>query len=184
LPKARVREASSFNYFLSPHMAIRIQQEEKDKEFTEKVLEVNRVTRVVKGGKRINFRALVVVGDGKGRVGFGLGKAADVSEAISKAVRSAKAELVHVYLEEGTIPYQVLENFKSASVLLKPAQKGTGIIAGGTARVVLELAGLSDIVAKSLGSSNKIAVTQATINALAGIKNPAHIMAARGKAKA
>ncbi len=163
-------------------MAYHIQQDEKDKEFTEKVLEVNRVTRVVKGGKRMNFRALVVVGDSKGRVGFGIGKAADVSEAISKAVRYAKAELVHVYLQEGTIPYQVLETFKSAQVLLKPAQKGTGIIAGGTTRVVLELAGLHDIVAKSLGSSNKIAVTQAVINALSKIRKPEDIMAARGKA--
>lgn len=156
-------------------------REKEVKEFEEKVLEISRVTRVVKGGKRMNFRALAIVGDRKGRVGYGLGKAADVSEAIAKAVRNGKARLISAYMHKGTLPYVVRRSFKGATVLLKPAKPGTGIIAGGTARAVVELAGLQDIVAKSLGSSNKIAMAMATIAALASVKNPADILSGRDR---
>jgi len=147
-------------------------QPEIKKEFDEKVLEINRVTRVVKGGKRLRFRALVVIGDNKNRIAYGLGKATDVSTAVRKAVTDAKKDVKTIYLKEGTLPYRTEEVYKSARVLIKPASTGTGLIAGGPVRAVLQLAGVKDAAAKMLGSNNKISNVIATINALTGITNP------------
>lgn len=147
-------------------------QSEEKKEFTEKVLEINRVTRVVKGGKRMRFRALVVIGDGKNRVGWGIGKAADVSGAISKAVVVAKKQLVTIVTNGSTIPHPIQSLHKGAHVLLKPATPGTGIIAGGSMRTVLRLTSIKDIVCKMLGSQNKINNTMATVQALAALTDP------------
>lgn len=149
-------------------------------EFIERVLEINRVARVVKGGKRIRFRALVVIGDTKGRIGCGLGKAADVSGAIAKAVSSAKKQIIPIFIQQSTIPYSVRTTYKSAAVLLKPAPVGTGIVAGSSMRVVLELAGIKDVVGKALGSKNKLSNTMATIKALTMLVNPTELLAMRG----
>jgi len=148
-------------------------------EFVERVLEINRVARVVKGGKRVRFRALVVIGDTKGRIGCGLGKAADVSGAIAKAVASAKKKIIPIFIQQSTIPYSVRTTYKSAEVLLKPAPVGTGIVAGSSMRVVLELAGVKDVVGKSLGSNNKLSNTMATIKALTMLINPTELRAMR-----
>lgn len=137
----------------------------------ERVLEVNRVTRVVKGGKRMRFRALVVIGDEKGRIGCGLGKAGDVSTAIGKAVASARKHITTIYKWGSSIPYPVESRFKSAHVLLKPAPTGTGIIAGGAMRTVLQLVGVKDVVGKALGSQNKVSNALATIQALSLLKD-------------
>ena len=138
----------------------------EEKELTERVLEINRVTRVVKGGKRMRFRALVVIGDGKGKIGWGMGKAADVSTAIAKASTSAKKRLIIIPVTHSTIPYPVKYAYKSAKIMLKPAAPGTGIIAGGAVRIILQLAGIKDAVAKMMGSQDKISNTVATIEAL------------------
>lgn len=141
-------------------------------EFEERVIEVSRVTRVVKGGKRLRFRTLVVIGNSNGKVGYGLGKAGDVSQAVQKAVANAKKDMRVVALQNTSIPYEVMGVFKSARVLVKPASEGTGLIAGGPVRIVLQLAGLKDAVAKILGSKNKISNVMATINALDAITSP------------
>lgn len=133
---------------------------------TDKLININRVAKVMKGGKRLSFNALVVTGDGKGHVGIGLGKAKEVPLAISKANTIAKKNLIKVALAGATIPYQVTVKFGAAKVLLKPAPPGTGIIAGGSVRAVLEASGVKDILTKSLGSSNRINVAKATIRAL------------------
>ncbi len=152
-------------------------------EFEERVIEVNRVTRVVKGGKRMRFRALVVIGDRKGRVSYGLGKATDVTTAVTKAVTSAKKDMLKVSLTRGTLPYRIIGVHKSAQVLVKPASPGSGLIAGGAARVVLELAGVKDAVAKMLGSSNKISNVMATLDALRNATPRRNLMERRGIAK-
>ena len=136
----------------------------------EKLLGIDRVTKVVKGGRHLRFRALVVVGDGQGHVGFGLAKAAAVPEAIRKAGAMAKKELIEVPIKDGTIPHEIIAKFGASKILLKPAAPGTGLIVGSTARAVLELAGIKDIISKSLGSSNKVNVVKATILALASLK--------------
>src|SRR6056297_3037474 len=123
-------------------------EKREDKEFTEKLIRLNRVSKAVKGGRNMSFSALMVVGDGKGRVGVGFGKANDVSEAIRKSVEKAKKNLITVPLKGNTLPHEILGNFKSASVLLKPAAPGTGIIAGGPVRAVMEAVGVKDILAK------------------------------------
>jgi small subunit ribosomal protein S5 len=155
--------------------------EKAPSEFQERVIEVNRVTRVVKGGKRMRFRVLVVIGDKINRISFGLGKANDVTTAVAKAVNEAKKNVVTVYLEEGTLPYKIQHSHKSATVLVKPAKSGTGLIAGGAVRVVLELAGVKDAVAKVLGSANKISNVVATIEGLAQVQPPNQILNQRGK---
>lgn len=156
-------------------------REVKPKEFDERVLEISRVTRVVKGGKRLKFRALVVIGDGaKHKVAYGLGKASDVTAAVQKAVSSAKKDWREATLKKGTLPYRVTGHFKSARVLIKPAKPGTGLIAGGPIRVVLELAGVKDAVAKMLGSSNKVSNVIATIDALSNIRSTETILSGRG----
>ncbi|MDD5605822.1 MAG: 30S ribosomal protein S5 [Patescibacteria group bacterium] len=144
-------------------------------EFDERVIEVSRVTRVVKGGKRLRFRTLVVIGNAKGKVGYGLGKAGDVSQAVQKAVANAKKDLRTIALKNSTVPYQVIGIYKSAKVLVKPAGEGSGLIAGGPVRIVLQLAGLKDAVAKMLGSKNKISNVMATIKALDAISSPENI---------
>ncbi len=140
--------------------------EEEEKMFDERVVSVDRVARVVKGGRRFRFRALVLVGDKKNRVGVGIAKGADVTSAVTKAVEIAKKRLVTVHLYKQTIPHETEASLAGAHVIIKPASSGTGIIAGGVVRMVLELAGVRNALSKSLGSSNKINIAYATIDAL------------------
>ena len=145
----------------------------------DKVIFINRVAKVVKGGKRFNFCALVAVGDGHGWVGVGKGKAAEVPAAISKAVEQAKKHLVRIPVLEGTIPHEVIGRFGSESIILKPAVEGTGIIAGGAVRVIVELAGIHNIIAKTLGRGNPFNAVRATLNGLTQLKNPDEILRIR-----
>ena len=151
-------------------------------EITEKVVSIKRVTKVVKGGRHMRFSALVVVGDGNGHFGAGIGKAIEIPEAIRKGKEDAIKKLVSVPVDEnGTIPHDYVGKFGSASVLLKKAPEGTGVIAGGPARSVIELAGIKNIRTKSLGSNNKQNVVLATINGLAELKTPEEVAKLRGK---
>ena len=149
--------------------------------FEEAVVRINRVAKVVKGGKRFSFSALVVVGDKKGRVGFAIGKAGEVPEAIRKGVEQARKALITVPMIEKTIPHMVNVQVGSGHVMLKPASPGTGVIAGGAMRAVLELAGIHDIVTKSLGTNNPINVVLATFSALSSLKTAEKVAQLRGK---
>lgn len=141
-------------------------------EFEQNIVEISRVTRVMAGGKRMSFRACVVVGDRKGRVGMGLAKAKDVPMAVQKAVRQAEKNLLKITLREGTIAHEIRAKYKAARIMLKPAPVGTGIISGGAVRVVLELAGIENVVSKVFGSNNKINNVRVTLQALKTIKKP------------
>jgi len=145
----------------------------------DKLIYINRVAKVVKGGKRMRFSALTVTGDGNGHVGIGIGKANEVPEAIAKAGAVARKNLIEVTLRGTSIPHEIEFKYGAAKVLLKPAAPGTGVIAGGSVRAVLESAGVKDVLTKSMGSSNRINVARATLMALKGLKNPAEELARR-----
>jgi small subunit ribosomal protein S5 len=158
------------------------QTSEFEHEYDERVIEIARVAKVVKGGRRFNFRVAIVAGDNRGRIGVGVGKANAVPDAMRKATERARRNMHKVTLSGSTIPHEVLGRVGGAKVLLKPASPGTGVIAGGGVRAVLEAAGVSDILTKSLGSANVLNVVFATIQALEQLKNPQEEAARRGKA--
>ncbi|MCF7930754.1 MAG: 30S ribosomal protein S5 [Acholeplasmataceae bacterium] len=156
------------------------QEEQQDNQFEERVVSINRVTKVVKGGRRFRFAALVVIGNKQGEVGFGTGKAAEVPDAIKKAVEDAKVNMIKVPIVGATIPHAITGNYGAGKVFMKPASEGTGIIAGGAVRAVFELAGINDILSKSIGSSTPINMVRATFAALKELRTAEQVAALRG----
>ena len=162
-------------------MAENRRNDREQSEFEERVVSINRVTKVVKGGRRLRFAALVVVGDHNGHVGFGTGKAQEVPEAIRKAIEAAKKNLITVPMVGTTLPHEALGVFGGGKILLKPAVEGAGVAAGGAVRAVLELAGVADVTSKSLGSNTPINVVRATVDGLTQLKRAEEVAALRGK---
>lgn len=160
-----------------------IEENDSDsKNFQERIIKLNRVAKVVKGGRRFSFSALVVVGDMNGSIGLGFGKANEVSDAISKASQNAKKNIVKVYLSKNkTVPHEFIGKFKTSQVVLRPATAGTGVIAGGAVRMIMEVAGVSDVLTKILGSKNQINVAKATVQGLTSLKNIKDVAKVRGK---
>jgi len=158
-------------------------EEPEEAELKDQVISIRRVTKVVKGGKNLSFSALAAVGNGHGKVGVGKGKAREVPMAIAKAVQAAKKHLIQVYLDGTTIPHLVRGEDGAGTVILRPAAKGTGVIAGGAVRVIVELAGIKDILTKSIRSNNPFSVANATLKALKQLRNPDEVSQKRGKAK-
>jgi small subunit ribosomal protein S5 len=152
-------------------------------ELIEKIIQIRRVTKVTKGGKKLRFAALVVVGDGKGRVGYALGKAPEVPDAIRKAIEKAKKEMIEVPLVHGTIPHRIEEEFSATKIILRPAPPGTGVIAGGTVRAIMDAVGVTDVVTKCIGNSNPHNLIKATFKAFERLQGLDHVAKKRGKTK-
>ena len=155
--------------------------EQNELGLVEKVVALNRVAKVVKGGRRFSFSALIVVGDGKGNVGFGMGKAQEVPEALRKATERARKNMINVPLLEGTLPYEILGRYGAGSVLLKPASRGTGIIAGGAVRALMEAVGVQDVLSKAIGTNNPHNVLRAAMAGLSSLRSAGDVSAMRGK---
>ena len=155
------------------------EREERDNEFVDKLVHINRVAKVVKGGRRFSFSALIVVGDGHGSVGIGLGKANEVPEAIRKGATLARRSMVRIPMNGGTIAHPLIAEYSAARVMLKPASHGTGVIAGGAVRTIMEAAGVTDVLAKTVGSRNPVNVSRATIEGLASLQDPTGARARR-----
>ena len=149
-------------------------------EFIEKIIFINRVAKVHKGGRRFRFSAIVVVGDGKGRIGYGLGKAPEVPDAIRKALEKARKNMIKVPVINGTIPHEIVSDFGAAKVMLKPGRPGTGVIAGSTIRAIMDAAGIRDVVTKCIGSTNPHNVVKATFKALDSLQSPEYVAKKRG----
>jgi len=152
-------------------------------ELIEKIIQIRRVAKVTKGGKKLRFAALVVVGDGKGRVGYALGKAPEVPDAIRKAIEKAKKEMIEVPIVNGTIPHRIEEKFSATKVILRPAPPGTGVIAGGTVRAIMDAAGITDVVTKCIGNSNPHNLVKTTFKALEKLQSLDYVAKKRGKSR-
>lgn len=159
----------------------KFEQQQNQDDYIEKLVTVNRVAKVVKGGRIFSFTALTVVGDGNGKIGFGYGKAREVPAAIQKAMEAARRNMIYVDLNEGTLQYQMMARHGAARVHMQPASVGTGIIAGGAMRAVFEVVGVRDVLAKCIGTNNPVNVVRATINGLRDMSSPAQMAAKRGK---